>query len=439
MRFHRKARLSVLILLAATLLTVGCGSAQREMGLVQPAELTATAQALANAQVRPGKLAFVHGGDIWVRSLPDGTPERLTQDGQNASPRWSVSGDWLAFTKRSESAMYVMRADGSAVHSVAGAPNGSYAWSPASDTLAFRSAGGLSVEAADGSGRRDVVPATEDPNTGAGVNAFAWSPDGKRIAYQKIGGLWLVNADGSGTTQVLENPDPSDVQYELAGWAPGDQALLYWPGQAMSASLLADGAPLMRVPVAGGQPEEITNAMLLHTDFLAGSPDRQRLALVDGNRRETWWNKVIAVSDPTGDLNRLSDDDRSDLFPAWSPDGQQIAYTSGPAIDASGDDAVQQAINQRRIWVMAADGTGKQALTNDPSFRDERPQWSADGSSILFARIQGERAQVWLMRSDGSGQQQVADDLTPNAGWFGTYGYVDWSQLYDWWPGAPAG
>lgn len=439
MRFHRKVRLPLLVLLTAALFTVGCGSAQLEMGLVQPAELTATAQALAGTQARPGKLAFVHGGDIWARQLPDGTPGRLTQDGQNAAPRWSASGDWLAFTKKSENAIYIMRAGGSALHAVAGAINGSYAWSPASDELAFQSAGGLSVETADGSGHHDLVSAPGDPNTDVGLGVFSWSADGKRIAYQKMDGLWLVNADGSGATQVLKNADPSAVQYELAGWAPDGQALLYWQGPAMSASLLADGAPIMRVPVEGGQPVEITKAMLLHPDFLAGSPDGQRLAFVDGNRRETWRNKAIAVSGPTGDLKRLSDDDRADLFPAWSPDGRQIAYTSSPAVTAAGDDAAQQALNQRRIWVMEADGSGKHALTNDPNFRDERPRWSADGSSILFARIQGERAQVWLMRADGSGQQQVADDLTPNAGWFGNYGYVDWSQLYDWWPGAPAG
>jgi Tol biopolymer transport system component len=439
MRFDKKAWLALLVLLAVTLITAGCGSTQLEMGLKQPAELTATAQALAGTQPRPGKLAFVHGGDIWARQLPDGTPERLTQDGQNMAPRWSASGDWLAFTKRSENAMYVMRADGSALRSVTGATDGNYAWSPTGDELAFQSAGGLSVEAADGANRRNLVPVPDNPETGAGVHAFAWSADGKRIAYQKMDGLWIVNADGSGATQVLKSSDPSAVQYELAGWAPGDQALLYWQGQVMSASLLADGAPLMRVPLESGQPVEIAKAMLLHTDFLTDSPDGQSLAFVDGERRETWRNKAIAVSGPDGSAKRLSDADRTDLFPAWSPDSRQIVYASGPATDATGEEATQQALNQRRIWVMAADGTGKRALTNDPSFRDEHPGWSTDGSSILFARIQGERAQVWLMRADGSGQRQVADDLTPNAGWFGNYGYIDWSQLYDWWPGAPAG
>lgn len=371
--------------------------------------------------------------------MPDGAEQRLTQDGQNEAPRWSASDDWLAFLKRSESAIYVTRADGSAQRSVAGAADGSYAWSPTGDQLAFQSTGGLSVEAADGSGHHDLVPAPQDPNSGDGVGAFAWSADGKRIAFLQAGDLRTINPDGSGMTTVLKNSDPSAGQYELAGWAPDGQALLYWQGQAMSASLQADGAPLMRVPLAGEQPVEITKAMLLYPDFLADSPDGQRLALVDGDRRETWRNKAIAVIGPTGNVQRLSGDDRADIFPAWSPDSRQIAYTSGPAINADGDDVAQQALNQRHIWVMAADGSGKHALTNDPNTRDEHPRWSADGSSILFARIQGEQAQIWLMHADGSGQQQVADDLTPNAGWFGNYGYIDWSQLYDWWPGAPAG
>ena len=46
-----------------------------------------------------GRLAYVQGGDIWVKTLPYGPPQRLTTDGRNKEPSWSPSGDWLAFRK----------------------------------------------------------------------------------------------------------------------------------------------------------------------------------------------------------------------------------------------------------------------------------------------------------------------------------------------------
>ena len=57
-----------------------------------------------------GKLAYVKGGDIWVKTLPDGKPQCLTDDGCNAAPRWSPCGVWLTFHKGDD--LWIMRADG---------------------------------------------------------------------------------------------------------------------------------------------------------------------------------------------------------------------------------------------------------------------------------------------------------------------------------------
>lgn len=157
---------------------------------------------------------------------------------------------------------------------------------------------------------------------------------------------------------------------------------------------------------------------------------------MEGAFRATWEHKSIAVG-ALGSLRRLSDPDRADLFPAWSPDSRWIAYTSGPAgPQTGGGEAAQRALEQRRIWIMAPDGSGKRLLRDDSAYRDERPQWSRDGSHLLFVRLQGDRAQLWLMKADGTALQPVVEELGPVPGWFGFYGYVNWGELYDWWPGA---
>jgi TolB protein len=60
------------------------------------------------------------------------------------------------------------------------------------------------------------------------------------------------------------------------------------------------------------------------------------------------------------------------LQPAWSPDGEQIAFSSGRDGTA-------------HIFVMNADGTGTGRVT-DTEKGDEMPSWSADGKRIVFSR-----------------------------------------------------
>ncbi|MEW6233337.1 MAG: hypothetical protein AB1566_13635 [Chloroflexota bacterium] len=439
-----------LVLLFACLLA-GCGTFSIQGSLKSPAEVAATAQARsASATVTPqprlGQVAFIQGGDLWVQELPEGLPRRLTQDGRNSTPLWSPSGEWIAFRK--EHGVWVTRSSGTATRVVDTSGVRQFAWSPEADRLAYIAQGALFTENADGTDRRELVPTTRGAE-GSGVTAMAWSPDGGWIAFEKleqmpqklpnVQGLWRTKVDGSEIKEVYLNPDPFQAQSHLAGWSPDGQFLLFWQGERMSASLLADGVPLIRVPVVGGTPAQITIAMLAYRDFLAWSPDGQQLALADGGFRGTWDNKAIAVAPLTGGLQRLSESGRADLFPAWSQDGRWIAFASGQAAPGVGGDyEAWRAIAQRRIWLMQSDGSARRPLTNDENFRDERPRWSADGTFILFVRLSGAQAQLWLMRADGSEQRPVVSGMTPSPGWFGSYGYIDWSQLYDWWTGGHA-
>lgn len=93
---------------------------------------------------------------------------------------------------------------------------------------------------------------------------------------------------------------------------------------------------------------------------------------------------------------------------------------------------------QRRIWLMDADGANKRPLTSDDAYRDERPQWSRDGETIVFARIDREdQASLWSMPASGGPATKLTDLSRPPdldvPLWFGYYGHVDWNSLYAWW------
>ena len=79
----------------------------------------------------------------------------------------------------------------------------------------------------------------------------------------------------------------------------------------------------------------------------------------------------IYVMDADGsNEERLTTNKAEDLYPAWSPDGEKIAFTS----DRDG---------YIDIFVMNADGTAPKNLTNYIS-ADVEPAWSPDGTKIVF-------------------------------------------------------
>ncbi|GAH80232.1 unnamed protein product, partial [marine sediment metagenome] len=93
--------------------------------------------------------------------------------------------------------------------------------------------------------------------------------------------------------------------------------------------------------------------------------------------------------DGTGlDLLMSRNDERDDRYPAPSPDGKLIAYSSE--------------VNGRwDIFIMNPDGTGKKQLTTHPA-DDAYPAWSPNGKFIFFQSNRDGNWEIYRMNSDGS-------------------------------------
>jgi serine/threonine protein kinase len=107
----------------------------------------------------------------------------------------------------------------------------------------------------------------------------------------------------------------------------------------------------------------------------------------------------IELIDPGGSVVRSTTQEgtRPNSWPDWSPDGSRIVFSGA---DEQGFD----------LYVMNADGTGITRLTN--SLEDEvTPAWSPDGSKIAFAfDDQGEdhfRSGIAVVRPDGTGRTEI--------------------------------
>jgi Tol biopolymer transport system component len=84
----------------------------------------------------------------------------------------------------------------------------------------------------------------------------------------------------------------------------------------------------------------------------------------------------------------------NDSFPAWSPDGTRIAYSS----DRTGD---------IEIYVLTLGSKEDLRLTTAPG-RDAHPSWSPDGRQIAFqSPREGEHTNLHLMNADGSNQRRI--------------------------------
>jgi Tol biopolymer transport system component len=86
--------------------------------------------------------------------------------------------------------------------------------------------------------------------------------------------------------------------------------------------------------------------------------------------------------------------------PAWSPDGQRLAYI---ALSSSVDD----------IWTVDPFGNQQVNLTATPDHSEFAPDWSPDGTMLVYDRYPVDlstRAQLWTIKADGSDPQPLLAD-----------------------------
>jgi TolB protein len=278
------------------------------------------------------------------------TVEWVTRCGCDWLPAWSPDGQQLAWNHGGT--IWLMRSNGSGQRQLsapgAADPRTGPRWSPSGSTLAFAGQGYIYLINGDGTNQRKLV-AGDYP---------AWSPDGATLAFVRANDLWIVNADGSGERRLTSDALATTSRPD---WSPDGNSLV-----------VARAGDIYQVDAAIGAERDLTPGDRPDSDPV-WSRDGSQIAFSRGCSSNSCSGGSIYVVRPDGSgLTRVSDGEinlSSDATPAWSPDGNRIAYVTS----ASWTD-------YQEIRIVNADATGKKTLARREGAG--APSWSPDRRTI---------------------------------------------------------
>ena len=220
-----------------------------------------------------------------------------------------------------------------------------------------------------------------------------WSPDGAEIAFathEGIGMLYLMDADGGNLT-VLKKDYTSSTR---PAWSPDGKKIAYGgPLFIMIFDIRTGKVSAVRVPVHRLSGSRIHD--------VAWSPDGHQFAfaakIIDKAGNSQARDVYVMNVDGTG-LQQLTQHRAEDDAPAWSPDGQKIAFVSYRNVIEGG------------IFLMAADGSNIEELT---SSGEDYPSWSLDGTQLACTHF-GENVYIGLINVNGGNLKFITAGYYPS-------------------------
>jgi serine/threonine protein kinase/Tol biopolymer transport system component len=381
---------------------------------------------------------------IWIKDLATGAEEPVTE-GDDTLPQFSPDGAALLFVRAENGRQSVYRqpfVGGHAMKVVDSALEG--CWSPSGGRIAFirrrKGIGGVvamvslhggaetrlyesdrQVYGVRWSQRENEIVVVESPPNGksAGYHLVLINPDdeqppnhvrrlpisGPVSAPSWIGaGRQLLYAHAGSDLGDLGDPvsrillhDLDEDQVRTLFFAEG---LFPLPGQwslgrATSLGVVAPGSVILA---------STTVSQTLRETAPAGAP--ARTAVPRGGRRDRQpayspdGNQLLFSSDRFGNLDlwlfdfrygslrQLTDDKAQDWDPAFTSDGQRVLWSSNRT-------------GHLEIWSMSVDGSEVRRITNDGEDA-ENPSETADGAWIVYWSANPAKAGIWRIRPDGT-------------------------------------
>jgi Tol biopolymer transport system component len=143
------------------------------------------------------------------------------------------------------------------------------------------------------------------------------------------------------------------------------------------------GRPIFIAPHVDGSSLEQLTSNPAFDDQAALSPDGRRLAFVSARsgHAEIW---LLELS-PKKEVN-ITNHGGGHFRPAWSPDGQWVAFSSDRDSPKPRRPNSFETIQHTELYVMRPDGSGMRQLTHTGCSFAGSPHWSSDGKQIAYYR-----------------------------------------------------
>lgn len=233
------------------------------------------------------------------------------------------------------------------------------AWSPAGDRLALTEGSKLEVFDAKGENGQTIYDGKDGQATFP-----AWSPDGKEIAFgfgsyftghAKPAAIDIVNADGSGFRTLIEGPGNAG----FPSWSPDGKRMVYRVAgaeQGLRILNLEDG--------------KVVTLTTEYDNFPAWSP---RGDVIEFTSFRDGDFEIYTVKPDGSGVRRLTRARGNDAHGIWSPDGEWIVFSSsrlGWKDEALASDYGPQPYGE--LFAMHADGSDVHQLT-DNQWEDALP------------------------------------------------------------------
>ncbi len=357
--------------------------------------------------------------ELWLWHLKGGQGVQLTKKDEQADaadPVFSRDGRWLYFSARDSRYKYdrnvnegiwqIKRLDRltGQVVPITGEFGGAAAPAPSPDgrTLAYvrRVRARTRLELLDlGSGKTRALALDVERDNQEGFSqhgvfpGYAWTPDGRELVATTEGRLWRFDVHSGARTAV---PFEARVEQQVTATLRGPRRvpegplrarILRWPVESPDGSRLVFSAlgRLYAQDLPAGTPRRLTaNADLEFAP--AFSPDGQSLAYVT-------WNDTAGGhvwSQPLGPeargAQKLTEVPGQYANPSFSPDGRRVVFVKGSGATFRGGDPGDELWHEIQ-WVDAQGGpahTVTSTANRGNTRRMTRPTFSPDGQRIFY-------------------------------------------------------
>jgi TolB protein len=283
-------------------------------------------------------------------------------------------------------------------------------------TVSREGRGELWLMAADGTDRRPLTEGLPPGSDASGSRNPVWSPDGTQIAFsgefgrtedQRQTEVYVMDADGTDMRRLTTNQSFD----EASSWSPDGDRIAFTRITDLGTEKARSGVFVMDAD--GGGEEQLTEVVVPTFDSAPKwSPDGSTIAFTRASIGKSF-------EDVQADLHliRLVDGVVTKLASEggdahWSPDGTRIAFTS--LRDRNGRTCFQECSVNGEIYVMDADGSEATRLTESEA-DESSPAWSPDGDRIAFvsdrADPEAHEYDIYVMDVDGGNVRRITKDV----------------------------